>query len=149
MTHFYSYQIEEIIKETKNFYLMNINMDYSAKPNPNKWSKKEVIGHLIDSAMNNSRRFTESQFSEVPYLVIAYDQDRLVEINKYQEREMIDLLKLWSHLNKQIAFILKDISEEQLKIKINLYNFSVCDLDFLIEDYIAHLKHHLKQIFEE
>lgn len=148
MTHFYSYQIEEIIKETKNFYLMNINMDYSAKPNPNKWSKKEVIGHLIDSAMNNLRRFTESQFSEVPYLVIAYDQDRLVEINKYQEREMIDLLKLWSHLNKQIAFILKDISEEQLKIKINLYNFSVCDLDFLIEDYIAHLKHHLKQIFE-
>lgn len=148
MTHFYSYQIEEIIKETKNFYLMNINMDYSAKPNPNKWSKKEVIGHLIDSAMNNLRRFTESQFSEVPYLVIAYDQDRLVEINKYQEREMIDLLKLWSHLNKQVAFILKDISEEQLKIKINLYNFSVCDLDFLIEDYIAHLKHHLKQIFE-
>jgi DinB superfamily len=148
MVHFYSYQIQEITKKTKTFYLMNINLDYGAKPNPEKWSKKEVLGHLIDSALHNLRRFTECQFSKNTYLVTAYDQDMLVKLNNYQQREFSDLLKLWNQLNKQIAFILKDISEEQLKIKINLYNFSVCDLDFLIEDYITHLKHHLKQIFE-
>jgi hypothetical protein len=149
MIHFYSYQLEELVKETKKLYLMNINWDYGFKPSADKWSKSEILGHLIDSAINNLRRFTESQFSENPYLVTAYNQDELVKVNKYQERKFDDLLKLWCRLNKQIAFIFKDVSEEQLKTKINLYDLSICDLEFLIEDYITHMKHHLKQIFEE
>jgi hypothetical protein len=149
MAHFYSYQLEELVKETKRSYLANINWDYGFKPSAEKWSKSEILGHLIDSAINNLRRFTESQFSENPYLVTAYNQDELVKVNKYQSRKFDDLLKLWCRLNKHIAFILKDISEDQLETKINLYDLSICDLEFLIEDYITHMKHHLKQIFEE
>lgn len=149
MAHFYSYQLEELVKETKKSYYANINWNYSFKTSADKWSKNEILGHLIDSAINNLRRFTESQFSENPYLVTAYNQDELVKVNKYQARKFDDLLKLWCRLNKQIAFILKDISEEQLATKINLYDLSICDLEFLIEDYITHMKHHLKQIFEE
>ncbi len=148
MINFYSYQIEEIVKETKKLHIININLDYGFKSSTDKWSKNEILGHLIDSAINNMKRFTESQFSDKPYLVIAYNQDELIKVNKYQERKFEDLLKLWCHLNKQIAFIFKDISEEQLKTKINLYDLSICDLEFLIEDYITHMKHHLKQIFE-
>lgn len=148
MIHFYAYQIEEIIKETKKSHMININWDYDFKSSPDKWSKNEIMGHLIDSAINNLRRFTESQFSNEPYLVTAYNQNELVKVNKYQNRKFEDLLKLWCQLNKQIVFFLKDITEEQLKTKINLYNLSICDLEFLIEDYITHMKHHLKQIFE-
>lgn len=148
MIHFYSYQIEEIIKETKKLHMININWDYGYKSSTDKWSKSEILGHLIDSAINNIKRFTESQFSDTPYLVSAYNQDELVKINKYQERKFEDLLKLWCQLNKQVAFIFKDISEEQLKTKINLYDLSICDLEFLIEDYITHMKHHLNQIFK-
>ncbi len=148
MINFYSYQIEETIKETKKLHMININWDYGFKSSTDKWSKNEILGHLIDSAINNLKRFTECQFSNEPYLVTAYNQDELVKLNKYQERKFDDLLKLWCHLNKQIAFIFKDISEEQLKTKINLYDLSICDLEFLIEDYITHMKHHLKQIFE-
>lgn len=148
MIHFYAYQIEETIKETKKLHMININWDYGFKSSTDKWSKSEILGHLIDSAINNLKRFTESQFSDEPYLVTAYNQDELVKINKYQEKKFDDLLKLWCHLNKQIAFILEDVSEEQLKTKINLYDLSICDLEFLIEDYITHMKHHLKQIFE-
>lgn len=147
MIHFYSYQIEEIIKETKKLHMININWDYGYKSSTDKWSKSEILGHLIDSAINNIKRFTESQFSDTPYLVSAYNQDELVKINKYQERKFEDLLKLWCQLNKQVAFIFKDVSEEQLKTKINLYDLSICDLEFLIEDYITHMKHHLNQIF--
>ena len=148
MINFYSYQIEETIKETKKLHMININWDYGFKSSTDKWSKNEILGHLIDSAINNLKRFTECQFSNEPYLVTAYNQDELVKLNKYQERKFDDLLKLWCHLNKQIAFIFKDISEEQLKTKINLYDLSICDLEFLIEDYITHMKHHLNQIFE-
>ena len=148
MINFYSYQIEETIKEAKKLHMININWDYGFKSSTDKWSKNEILGHLIDSAINNLKRFTECQFSNEPYLVTAYNQDELVKLNKYQERKFDDLLKLWCHLNKQIAFIFKDISEEQLKTKINLYDLSICDLEFLIEDYITHMKHHLNQIFE-
>lgn len=148
MINFYSYQIEETIKETKKLHMININWDYGFKSSTDKWSKNEILGHLIDSAINNLKRFTECQFSNEPYLVTAYNQDELVKLNKYQERKFEDLLKLWCHLNKQIAFIFKDVSEEQLKTKINLYDLSICDLEFLIEDYITHMKHHLNQIFK-
>src|SRR5688572_5242399 len=100
MAHFYSYQLEEIVKETKRSYLTNINWDYSFKPSADKWSKSEIMGHLIDSAINNLKRFTESQFSENPFLVTAYNQDELVKVNKYQARKFDDLLKLWCRLNK-------------------------------------------------
>jgi len=149
MAHFFSHQLEHIIKETKLDYLQNINLDYDFKSSPEKWSKKEIVGHLIDSAMNNTKRFTECQFSESPYKISEYDQDQLVKVNKYQHMNMEDLLKLWQHLNKHIAFILKDISEEKLNTQINLYDLSICNLEFLIEDYIAHLKYHLNQIFEK
>ncbi len=149
MAHFFSHQLEHIIKETKLDYLQNINLDYGFKPSPEKWSKKETLGHLIDSAMNNTRRFTECQFSESPYTITEYNQDALVKVNNYQHMQMEDLLKLWQHLNKHIAFLLKDISEEKLNTPINLYDLSICNLEFLVEDYIAHLKHHLNQIFEK
>lgn len=149
MIHFYSYQIEELLKQTKRDFLEHINLDYDAKTAQNKWSKKEILGHLIDSAMNNTRRFTESQFSAEPYLIYAYNQDELVRVNKYQNRSISDLFKLWHHLNKHIASILKDISEAQLNTQINLYDLSICNLEFLIEDYITHMKHHLEQIFKE
>jgi len=149
MAHFFSHQLDHIIKETKSNYLHNINLDYGYKPSPTQWSKKEILGHLIDSAMNNTRRFTEAQFSKQPYTITEYNQDELVKVNKYQQMNFEDLLKLWQHLNKHIAFLLKDISEEKLDTQINLYELSICNLEFLIEDYIAHLKHHLNQIFEK
>jgi DinB superfamily len=149
MKHFFSFQIDEIVKQTKQLYVQNINMDYEYKPSKDKWSKKEIVGHLIDSAINNTRRFTEAQFSKTPYLIQAYDQDEWVRVNKYQEIPVQDLFKLWRHLNKHIAAMLQDISEEQLNTPINLYDLSICNLEFLIEDYIAHLQHHLKQIFEK
>jgi hypothetical protein len=149
MAHFFSHQLDHIIKETKSSYLQNINLDYDYKTSPEKWSKKEIMGHLIDSAMNNTRRFTEAQFSKEPYTITEYNQDELVKVNRYQQMNFEDLLKLWHQLNKHIAFLLKDISEEKLNSQINLYDLSICNLEFLIEDYIAHLKHHLNQIFEK
>jgi hypothetical protein len=147
--YFLSYQLNELINKTIVLYQKNITEDFSIKPSPQKWSKKEILGHLIDSAMNNTRRFTESQFAKTTYNVIAYDQDELVKVNHYQDKQMDDLINLWFHLNKHIAFIFQDVSEEKLNIEINLYDQSFCNLEFLLEDYIEHLKYHLKQIFNE
>ena len=80
------------------------------KPLPTKWSKKEIIGHLIDSAQNNIRRFIVAQYEDTP--AIVYDQDRWVTIGRYQDTNTTDIIDLWYLLNKQIVNIVGNTPEE-------------------------------------
>src|SRR5688572_28202133 len=72
---------------------------FSNKPNPNKWSKKEVVGHLIDSAQNNLRRFIVAQY-EAKEPTIVYDQDFWVHANGYQAMKKEELIALWRLINE-------------------------------------------------
>lgn len=119
---------------------------FEIKSSETKWSKKEILGHLIDSALNNLQRFTEIQYAEKPYPVRPYNQDELVKANHYQERESAELLALWSGLNKQIAFIMQHQTEETFAFSLLLPDKTVSDLRFLMTDYIHHLQHHLIEI---
>jgi len=67
---------------------------FSKKSTPNKWSKKEILGHLIDSGINNPQRFTEIQFESKPYKLRNYHQNKLVIANDYQNVNTKDLLQL-------------------------------------------------------
>lgn len=116
------------------------------KPAPNKWSRQEIMGHLIDSALNNLRRFTEIQFLPQPFTVIGYQQDHLVTINHYQQLPPAHILALWQLLNRQIIYVINEISDEQLAIEI-IAAGETKTLEWLIIDYIDHMEHHLKQIF--
>ncbi|MEO8517125.1 MAG: DinB family protein [Flavobacterium sp.] len=147
--HFFSHLLEDTLHNVKNEFDKNRKtIDFKFKPSPEAWSKREILGHLVDSAMYNLRRFNEALLSKEVYEIHAYDQDGLVRVNDYQNKNTNELFSLWLYLNSHIVFILKELKEEQLNIKINVYGMSICTLEFLIEDYIDHLKHHLKQIFE-
>jgi len=115
----------------------------SIKPLPNKWSKKEVIGHLIDSAQNNIRRFIVTQYESNP--LIIYRQDEWIAINNYQVWSMEDLVQLWYLLNKQICSILNNTSEEILHRTCQTETSH--SIEWLAKDYIKHMKHHLHQAF--
>ena len=119
------------------------------KPAPNKWSKKEILGHLIDSARNNLVRFTRVQISPQPYYYDPYPQDELVRVNNYQEMDIQDIINLWVNLNIQIHRVNSRIPEEILHYEVILRSNPPVKntLQWLIEDYTAHMEHHLKQIF--
>jgi len=130
-----------------------IFQDYSGKelldkPAPGKWSKQEILGHLIDSALNNLKRFTEIQFLPQPYKVISYRQNELVDINHYQDLPIIHLLDLWKTLNQQISYVVKNIPPEKLDYPVDpqYENGEMRSLGWIICDYVAHLEHHLRQI---
>ena len=112
------------------------------KTSPAKWSKKEIIGHLIDSAQSNISRFVVSQYEDNP--TIVYNQDKWVAINNYQQWDTKDIIQLWYFLNRQMTFILKNISTEMSQ--------RICQseashtIEWLAKDYIKHLKHHIHQI---
>ena len=119
------------------------------KPAPNKWSKKELLGHLIDSAANNHHRFVKIQFLPSPFFVEGYAQNDWVRIQNYNEKDSQQLVNLWKVYNEHILFIMQNTPEENLDIKINAEDqFETADtLFFLMKDYVDHMDHHLKQIF--
>lgn len=110
-----------------------------------KWSKKEILGHLIDSAVHNLVRFTESQYAPQPYRHRTYEQDELVRINDYQHQETEDLLVLWLSLNRRISMIISGATEQVLQIPVILSDGSATDMRFLMTDYADHVEHHLRQ----
>ena len=116
------------------------------KVSEEKWSKKEIIGHLIDSSIHNLVRFTEINYSEKPYIYRTYNQNDLIKINHYQEMDNDELIQLWYNLNNQILRVFKTVTEEALLYKIQLTDNSIVDLRFLMADYVEHLEHHINQI---
>ena len=117
------------------------------KPAPGKWSKQEILGHLIDSAINNLKRFTDIQCFPQPYTVLRYQQDDLVIINRYQQLPLEHMLQLWSILNRQIVNIISTIPAEKLPYTIIIPSGESKTLEWLAIDYVEHMEHHLKQIF--
>ena len=119
---------------------------YAAKPSLKKWSKKEVLGHLIDSVQSNIRRFVVAQYEDLPKIV--YKQDDWVAIADYQNYPTKDLIELWRLLNNHAAIILANMSEETAKRKCDTNDKENHSIEWLANDYIKHLLHHLHQILD-
>jgi hypothetical protein len=113
-----------------------------------KWSAKEVIGHLIDSAVNNLQRFVRLEtVLDIEHEVRTqyYEQDEWVRIQHYADKEWADVLHLWRALNEHIAWTMRHVAREHLG-RICVYPDGHVTMGFLMEDYIAHLEYHLKAL---
>jgi hypothetical protein len=129
--------------------------ELSFKRAPEKWSKKEILGHLCDSAFNNHSRFVRVQFEEQPFKVVPYEQNEWVKLNNYQNMQISDICNLWAALNKQVIHVILSIPEEKLGILCDLGKAAFREgeiektLLWLIEDYLVHMEYHLRQIVDE
>jgi hypothetical protein len=139
-------KLTDIIIELPELLKGMSELKSSAKPSPNKWSKKEILGHLIDSATNNHQRFIRVQFENRPS--IFYDQDMWVLYNHYNELPAKQLIRFWTLYNKHLLEIIKRIPEENLLRECKMRDGKYVTLDFLINDYITHLEHHINQLFD-
>ncbi|WP_298556404.1 DinB family protein [uncultured Algibacter sp.] len=140
------HKLEGLIQLGSDYILGCSESEISHRRSPEKWSKKEILGHLIDSAVNNLKRFTEIQFEEKPYRFDNYKQNDLVKANDYQNSDTRELLDFWNAINNRIVYLFGIQNEETLNFEIALENGDVCDLRFLMEDYLDHLEYHLNQI---
>lgn len=138
-------QLNLIVEKTPSLLTQISEKKMSEKPAPNKWSKKEIIGHLIDSATNNHQRFVRGQFETIPE--IPYDQNKWNEFSFYQEIDSNQIILFWTFYNKQLIEIIKRIQPENLQRQIKVGE-SLLTIEILIIDYVEHLEHHLKQIID-
>jgi len=106
-------QLEAIVDQHSAALHAIVKDKLTYKPSPAKWSKQEIIGHMIDSAQNNIRRFIVAQYEDSPK--IGYKQDDWVAISNYQHYDSIDLIHLWQLINKHLAMVLKNTSPEMMR----------------------------------
>jgi len=132
--------------------------EMESKPGVNKWSKKEILGHLIDSAYINHLRFLRAG-SQKDLIFDGYNQNEWVIKNNYQQRDLTNILNTWTTINKHLSYLLEQLPESLLSQETVKHNFhqicmrpvkagSATKLAYLIEDYIFHLEHHLAQIID-
>ena len=115
------------------------------KPSPVKWSPKEELGHLLDSAANNHQRIVRTQLEDEPKMP-GYDGDAWVELHKYQRRNWQEMIDLWRNLNRQLLAAAEAISDAAWLRTCTIADSQPLTLKFVFEDYIDHMVHHLKHI---
>ena len=139
--------------------LTSVGNEQSAQfPAPGKWSPREIIGHLIDSAQNNHGRFVRAQLS--PDLVFpGYAQDEWVRLQGYGERDWGELIALWAAYNRHLVHVIARVSADAAAGPRRVHNLdkiafhsvsphTPTTLAFFMADYVTHLKHHLQQIWD-
>jgi len=109
-----------------------------------KWSAKQVIGHLIDSAANNHQRFVRLQI-EPELRLPGYKQEEWVAVQCYAVMPWMQTLETWRVFNVHLAHVVQHVQREHLGRVWHCDNGKLT-LGFLIEDYIAHMRHHLRQL---
>lgn len=113
-----------------------------------KWSRREILGHLCDSAVNNQARFIRAQY-EQPLVVAGYNQDHWVRLQGYHDMDTEDVLMLWTVQNSHLLQIIERISDESMvSLTCQVDSGAPVTLSQLLDQYLDHQSHHLEQIFE-
>lgn len=136
--------------------LLALGEKSAERPAPRKWSPREIIGHLIDSASNNHGRMVRGQLQD-DLVFPGYAQEDWVRIGRYQDAPWDELVALWRAFNLQIARVMEGTPEDVRKRPRAKHSFDVIGvplkdgeaptLEHVMSDYVVHLKHHLRQIF--
>lgn len=126
------------------------------RPAPGKWSAKEIIGHLIDSASNNHQRFVRALWQD-DLIFDGYEQDGWVAAQAYNSAPLGELLDLWAAYNRHLARVMR-ATPEAIRLRMHTrHNLDErawqpvprdqpASLDYFMRDYVGHLQHHLRQI---
>lgn len=116
------------------------------RPAPGKWSKKEILGHLIDSASNNQHKFIRAQQAESRFEFPPYDQDHWVAAQDYQSADWPGMIVLWTLYNRHLAHVIAHIPQDKLAIPCRIDYDHDMTLEEIVIDYLGHMRHHLAQI---
>jgi hypothetical protein len=119
--------------------------DVTRDRGPGKWIKKEILGHLIDSAANNHQRFVRAQAAD-PFVAPGYDQRAWVSAHGYRDRPWSELLDLWAALNRHVAYVIASVPPERLQTRCVIGDNEPESLAWWMRDYVRHLRHHLAQL---
>jgi DinB superfamily len=135
-------ELESLIESWRRVLLELGALAASTKPDSDRWSISEVVGHLVDSACNNHQRFVRAQFCS-EFVFPKYEPNEWVAAANYRECDWESLVELWYHYNRQIAGLIRNMRTSSLSTPCTIIPYEPCTLGFLVSDYLDHMKHHL------
>ena len=121
--------------------------DVSGPRADGKWSRKEILGHLIDSAANNHQRFVRAQMVDA-FEWPGYEQNEWVRVHGYCDQTWTELIGFWLALNGLVARVIELVPESKAYTRCIIGRGDAVTLEWLMQDYVRHLRHHLTQILE-
>ena len=141
-------RLELVVERAPGRLVRLSDPDLSRRSAAGRWSKKEILGHLIDSAANNHQRFVRAQLA--PSLEFPnYQQEGWVSSQSYQSEPWPDLVNLWLLLNRHLVHVVRVMPPESLSRPCSIGGKPPVPLSEVMEGYLQHLEHHLTQIFGE
>lgn len=154
----YVHELRSIVERSTPALLALSEADSARPPVPGKWSPREELGHLVDSASNNHQRFVRAQFQD-DLVFPGYDQDAWVAVQRYQKAPWAELVALWRVFNLHLARVMEAVPEPVRTREHHRHNFDEIawqtvprgeptTLDYFMDDYVGHVKHHLRQILD-
>jgi hypothetical protein len=140
----------EIIEQARPLLHQISAEEASVKPGAERWSKQEILGHLIDSAGNNQQKFLRAMQAAGGHgEFVGYAQDFWVNAQHYNTANWVEIIALWEYFNRHLAHVMQHTAPEKLENTISIDGSQAFSLSFLMADYVEHLKHHLNQILPE
>ncbi len=143
----FAHDFRFLIASASNIFCEMDNADWTQSRGDGRWTRLQVLGHLIDSAINNHQRIVRA-LAQDAVAFPGYDQDAMVEVQQYGAGPAQLLIGLWESLNFALARIVSITPAAKLDVPITVGGNAPVTLEFLIEDYVRHMQHHLRQIFE-
>ena len=139
-------KLEDLCKTAPASFRTLSEAEFTFKPSREKWSKKEILGHLIVSATINHHRFIRGQFETAP--TIIYDQNKWNDCSHFNQIGSEQLIQFWTAYNIQLAELIKLIPPAVLKKEVDTGGPNNMSIEAVFIDYVSHLEHHLWQILE-
>ena len=133
------------VAQAKPLLLKFDNADTSTRPSEKKWAKKEILGHLLDSASNNHQRFVRAAL-QGSLTFPGYEREKLVDLQHFADVDWNFLVDFWAAYNRFLAHVINSLPAEAAKVTCNIGNDKPATMERIASGYVAHLKHHLNQI---
>jgi hypothetical protein len=139
-------RLQTVIRETEPKLRAITEASAAARPaGEGGWSRKQELGHLVDSAVNNRVRFVNAALAG-QYAGPSYDGDGWVDLGGYADMRWSDVIGLWTALNRALVAVVERIPEGRLSAPCRIGDGDTVTLEFVIADYIDHMQHHLRHV---
>ena len=139
--------IKEVVENALQRLVLMDEPKISFKETPEEWSKKEILGHLIDSAANNHQKIVRACYQAAEHFP-TYSQTDWVSVQHYNELDWSDLPERWAAYNKHLCAVIKHLPQDALPAPVNIGREAPVTLEFVVKDYPRHLRHHLNDLLK-